>query len=186
MSSHQDQLNQLFGSNDGDANTLRKLPGTPFRRKRGRGHHDTSRWSGTGNETATEAAHIQKSLSRTKQLLQHELERVSHVASAIDDDEHLLRQTMEQHKTLNIKGAKQALTSLERAKLYEQRVLMSSIIFFYFVVAYIAYERILYSFGIFFAPWRWIMALKPLTWFTQYIFDGGSLGSADSPIRTEL
>jgi hypothetical protein len=83
------------------------------------------------NNTALEAAGIQQSLSRTQALLQNELERISHVASAIQHDDKLLKETTNLHKTMNITGAKKALTALERAQQREQRILMLSVAFFW-------------------------------------------------------
>jgi hypothetical protein len=95
------------------------------------------------SNTASEAANIQKSLHRTQALLKNELERVSQVASAIDDDGKMLEDTMTDQQTLNVSSAKKALTSLQRAQQREQRVLMASIVFFYGVVFYILWCRLL-------------------------------------------
>lgn len=99
--------------------------------------------SSSTNATASEAAAIQDSLSRTQKLLQAELSRVAAVQNAIDEDEKMLRQTMDAQKSLNVKGAKRALTELERAKQHEQRILAASVVFFWLVVAYIVWSRIL-------------------------------------------
>jgi hypothetical protein len=95
------------------------------------------------SNTASEAANIQKSLHRTQALLKNELERVSHVASAIEDDGKMLQETMNDQQNLNVSSAKKALTSLQRAQQREQRVLMASIVFFYVVVFYIFWCRLL-------------------------------------------
>jgi hypothetical protein len=95
------------------------------------------------SNTASEAANIQKSLHRTQALLKNELERVSQVASAIEDDGKMLQETMSDQQTLNVSSAKKALTSLQRAQQREQRVLMASIVFFYGVVFYILWCRLL-------------------------------------------
>jgi hypothetical protein len=100
-------------------------------------------FSGSSSNTASEAANIQKSLQRTQALLKNELERVSQVASAIDDDGKILEETMTDQQTLNVSSAKKALTSLQRAQQREQRVLMASIVFFYGVVFYILWCRLL-------------------------------------------
>ena len=94
------------------------------------------------NATAAEAASIQNSLARTQQLLAHELHRVSAAQATIDEDGQALEDTMKTHQTLSVKKAKQALTSLQRAQQREQRVLMASIIFFWSVVAYILFVRV--------------------------------------------
>jgi Sec20 len=93
--------------------------------------------------TAAEAAAIQQSLQRTQKLLQSELSRVSAVQRAIEDDEKLLRETMDTHKTLNVSAAKRALTELERAEQHERRVLAASIFFFWSVVFYVVWCRVL-------------------------------------------
>jgi Sec20 len=92
--------------------------------------------------TASEAAAIQQSLSRTQKLLKSELARVAAVQSAINDDEQLLRKTIDTHKTLDVSGAKRALTELERAEQYERRVLFASVVFFWGVVLYVLWCRI--------------------------------------------
>jgi hypothetical protein len=99
--------------------------------------------SSSTNATASEAAAIQESLSRTQKLLQSELARVSAVQNAINEDEKMLRKTMDTQKSLNVKGAKRALTELERAKQQEQRILATAVAFFWLVVAYIVWCRIL-------------------------------------------
>ena len=96
------------------------------------------------NTTVSEAAAIQQSLSRTQTLLKSELARVAAVQNAIKDDEQLLRKTIDTHKSLNVAGAKRALTELERAELKERRVLSASIIFFWTVVFYIVWCRVLF------------------------------------------
>jgi hypothetical protein len=101
------------------------------------------RGKGLSSNTASEAANIQKSLHRTQALLKNELERVSKVASAIDDDGKMLQDTMTDQQSLNVSSAKKALTSLQRAQQREQRVLMASIVFFYGVVFYILWCRLL-------------------------------------------
>jgi hypothetical protein len=95
------------------------------------------------NSTTTEAAAIQESLSRTQRLLQSELVRVAAVQNAIQDDEQILRKTMDTQKSLKVAGAKRALTELERAQQHEHRVLMASITFFWSVVLYIIWCRAL-------------------------------------------
>ena len=92
------------------------------------------------SSTASEAQSIAQSLQRTQNLLKNELNRVSQVATAIDEDGKLLQDTKNEFQSLNVKGAKKALTSLQRAQQHEQRVLMSSVLFFFSVVAYIMWE----------------------------------------------
>ena len=95
------------------------------------------------NSTTSEAAAIQESLSRTQRLLQAELGRVAAVQNAIQEDEQILRKTMDTQKSLKVAGAKRALTDLERAQQHEHRVLMASILFFWTVVLYILWNRAL-------------------------------------------
>lgn len=95
------------------------------------------------SSTANEAAGIQQSLSRTHRLLEMELSRVSHVAQAIETDERLLKETMHDHQTMNVKSAKKALTALEREQQKEQRVLAASVVFFWLVVVYVLWGRVL-------------------------------------------
>lgn len=83
---------------------------------------------------------------KTQQLLKNELNRVSHIQSAIDDDEQRLQGAMEHHKRLNTKQAAKQLTALQRAQQQEQRVLTASIVFFGLTVLYIMWSRVLYKF----------------------------------------
>jgi Sec20 len=147
--------------------------------------------SSAGGTTQTEAAHIHTSLMRTKQLLQSELQRVSAVSAAISHDETVLQQTAHEQKTLNTAGAQQALTSLQRAQQFEHRVLMASILFFYLVVSYIVYERILYPLGfrlaaLLYLPTR-VFSFCYHWLFIRYFFDGTveNYGGMDN-IRMEL
>ncbi|KAG7358369.1 Sec20 domain family protein [Nitzschia inconspicua] len=98
--------------------------------------------------TASEAQQIQKSLMKTQSLLKSELHRISHISNAIDEDETVLRKTMDHHQSLNTKQAQKALTALQRAQQQEQRVLMASIIFFGLTVLYIMWSRVLIKFDV--------------------------------------
>ena len=95
------------------------------------------------NNTASEAQKIQKSLLKTKHLLQNELHRVTNITNVIEEDGHILEKTMDEHKSLNTKKAQSALTSLERAQQHEQRVLNGSILIFILTVSYILWCRVL-------------------------------------------
>jgi hypothetical protein len=110
----------------------------PTRRRRQKSNHK----SGSTSNTAAEAASIQTSLSRTQNLLKNELNRVSQVATAIEEDGKLLQDTKDTHQSLNVKKAKKALTSLQRAQQQEYRILLASIIFFWTVVFYILFVRV--------------------------------------------
>ena len=99
--------------------------------------------SNDNNNTASEAQKIQKSLLKTKHLLQNELHRVTNITNVIEEDGHILEKTMDEHKSLNTKKAQSALTSLERAQQHEQRVLNGSILIFILTVLYIIWCRVL-------------------------------------------
>ena len=99
--------------------------------------------SNDNNNTASEAQKIQKSLLKTKHLLQNELHRVTNITNVIEEDGHILEKTMDEHKSLNTKKAQSALTSLERAQQHEQRVLNGSILIFILTVLYILWCRVL-------------------------------------------
>jgi hypothetical protein len=105
------------------------------------------------SSTASEAQSIQKSLMRTQFLLKNELQRVSHVAAAIEDDGNVLRDTMDHHKSFNTKNAQKALTGLQRAQRQEQRILMSSVLFFCFVAFYVMWSRVLIKFDFITVLW---------------------------------
>jgi Sec20 len=103
-----------------------------------------SRQKKTGSSsTASEAQSIQHSLQRTQNLLKNELDRVTQVATTIDEDGKLLEDTKNEFQSLNVGAAKKALTSLQRAQQREQRVLTASILFFFSVVFYIMWQRVL-------------------------------------------
>jgi len=117
-----------------------QLFGTKRRSRRRRG-------GGSGNDdsmnqSASEAASIQQSLSRTRALLQNELDRVAGVSNAIETDKKLIDETLQRHKTMDVGGARKALTALERAQQFERRVLAASVAFFWSVVAYILWCRV--------------------------------------------
>ena len=98
------------------------------------------------NSTANEAQKIQQSLMKTQHLLKSELNRMSHITTAIDDDEQRLQGAMMQHKSLNTKQAQKQLTALQRAQQHEHRVLTASIVFFGLTVFYVMWSRVLYKF----------------------------------------
>ena len=100
------------------------------------------------SSTASEAQKIQKSLLKTQHLLKNELNRVSNITNAIEEDGDILQQTMDHHKSLNTKNAQHALTALQRAQAHEQRVLNASILVFVAVVFYIMWSRVLVKFDL--------------------------------------
>ena len=81
-------------------------------------------------------------------LLKNESQRVSALATAIEEDGRRLQDTMDHHKSLDINKAGKALRALERAQQHEQRVLMASVSFFFLVVSHVLYSRIVAKFGI--------------------------------------
>jgi len=107
------------------------------RRRRRRNNHQES------NNTVSEAVTIQQSLQRTQDRLQSELERVSNIATAIDDDGKALEDTMTDQKSLNTKKAARALRELERAQQLEQTYLTLAIVFFWCCFAYVMWCRVL-------------------------------------------
>jgi Sec20 len=100
----------------------------------------------SNSSTASEAQAIQKSLIRTQNLLKMELQRVSHLGNAIEEDGKLLQNTMDDHKSLNTRNAHKALSALERAQRQEQRVLMVSVSFFFLAAFYVMWSRVLIKF----------------------------------------
>lgn len=104
--------------------------------------------SSSSSSTASEAQSIHKSLMKTQSLLKNELHRVSNISNAIDEDENVLRQTMDHHKSLNTKQAKKALTALQRAQQQEQRILYAAIVFFCSVAFYIMWSRVILKFDV--------------------------------------
>ena len=107
----------------------------------------TTTTKSSSSTTASEAQSIQKSLMRTQMLLKNELDRVSYVATAIEEDGNVLKDTMDHHKSLNTKNAQKALTALQRAQQQEQRILMLSVGFFCMVAFYVLWSRVLLQFS---------------------------------------
>ena len=126
----------LFSSSSNNNQT-----GTSSSSSSRRGKNNKS--NNSNNNTASEAQKIQKSLLKTKHLLQNELHRVTNITNVIEEDGHILEKTMDEHKSLNTKKAQSALTSLERAQKHEQRVLNGSILIFILTVLYIIWCRVL-------------------------------------------
>lgn len=109
------------------------------------------------SNTASEAQKIQKSLLKTQHLLKNELNRVSNITNAIEEDGNILEQTMDHHKSLNTKNAQRALTALQRAQAHERRVLNASILVFVVVVFYIMWSRVLIKFDLISVVLDWIV-----------------------------
>ena len=101
---------------------------------------------GSSSNTKQEAQEIQKSLMRTRGLLQNELQRVHTINHAIEQDGALLEQTLGDHKSLSTKQASKALKALKDAQRQERRVLNCSILFFLSVVFYVMWSRVLIKF----------------------------------------
>eukprot|EP00529_Nitzschia_sp_RCC80_P037283 CAMPEP_0113479484 /NCGR_PEP_ID=MMETSP0014_2-20120614/21337_1 /TAXON_ID=2857 /ORGANISM="Nitzschia sp." /LENGTH=150 /DNA_ID=CAMNT_0000372791 /DNA_START=21 /DNA_END=470 /DNA_ORIENTATION=- /assembly_acc=CAM_ASM_000159 len=109
-------------------------------RSRRRDRKSTGSGNGNGSSsisTKQEAQEIQKSLMRTRGLLQNELQRVHTIDHAIEQDGTLLEQTLGDHKSLSTKQASKALKALKDAQRQERRVLNCSILFFLSVVLYV-------------------------------------------------
>ena len=109
------------------------------------------------SSTASEAQRIQKSLLKTQNLLKNELNRVSNITSAIEEDGKILQETTDQHKSLNTKNAQHALAALQRAQAHEQRVLNASIVVFMTVVFYIMWSRVLVKFDLLSVALDWVV-----------------------------
>jgi hypothetical protein len=171
MQRHQRQVttfrhdrSDLFGEEPGRRGARSSIAAAGAQRQGSRsipGRHRTVNAANESTSTAVEAAGIQQSLERTQALLRSELERVSHVASAIDQDGKVLDETASLHQQLNVKGAKRALSALERAQQRQQRVLRGSLVFFASVVLYIAWERVLTRLPFFDRILQSILRLRP-------------------------
>ena len=136
------------------ADRMSKLRQDGARQRAGRENLFSKRRKASAS-TASEAQSIQKSLMRTQDLLKSELQRVSHLGNAIEEDGNMLQQTMDQHKSLNTKTAQKALTALERAQREEQRMLMMSVCFFFLVSFYVMWSRVLIKFDVLAILWSW-------------------------------
>ena len=84
------------------------------------------------------------SLHRTRNMLQTELERVSHLSTALDSDGSILASTKEEYQSMQIetKGAKGSLYKLKRLELEDSIIFWSSVVFFYLVCLYVCWSRI--------------------------------------------
>jgi hypothetical protein len=98
----------------------------------------------SSSRTADDARSITTSLQRSQKLLQHELERVSHVTEAIQEDGKLLGATTSHHHELaNVAGsANKALRQLELEKQKERLVFLAAVFFYVLVVVYVLWTRI--------------------------------------------
>jgi hypothetical protein len=96
------------------------------------------------SRTADDARSITQSLQRSQKLLQHELERVSHVSQAIQDDGVLLGATRSHHVELSdeVKKSNKALMQLKLQQQKERLVFMSAVAFYVLVVLYVLWTRI--------------------------------------------
>jgi hypothetical protein len=84
------------------------------------------------------------SLSRTRNMLQTELERVSHLSTALDSDGQILTLTKEEYESMQeeTKGAKSSLYRLKRLEMQDSIIFWSAVAFFYIVCLYIICSRI--------------------------------------------
>jgi len=96
------------------------------------------------SRTAEDARSITQSLQRSQKLLQHELERVSHVSQAIQEDGKLLGATKTHHVELSdvTKSANKALMQLKLQQQKERLILLSAVAFYIVVVLYVLWTRI--------------------------------------------
>jgi len=109
------------------------------------------------SSTASEAQKIRKSLLKTQHLLANELNRVSTITNAIEEDGNILKETMDHHKSLSTKNAQHALTALQRAQANEQRLLNASIVVFLTVVTYSMWSRVLIKFDLISIVLEWLV-----------------------------
>lgn len=100
--------------------------------------------SAVSSRTADDARSITASLQRSQALLQHELERVSHVSQAIQEDGKLLGATKSHHTELSdlSKTANKALYQLKLQQQKEQLIFMGAVVFYVLVVLYVLWTRI--------------------------------------------
>jgi hypothetical protein len=96
------------------------------------------------SRTADDARSITQSLQRSQKLLEHELERVSHVSQAIQEDGKLLGATKSHHVELSdqVKGANKALLQLKLQQQKERLIFLAAVIFYIIVVLYVLWTRI--------------------------------------------
>ncbi len=98
----------------------------------------------TSASAAQEAKDITASLSRTKTMMQQELNRMSNVSESIDRDGNMLVKTKEEHFEMKggIKGAKGSVAKLRLKENEDEIVFWASVTFFYLVVLYVLWSRI--------------------------------------------
>ncbi len=84
------------------------------------------------------------SLMRTKEMMKNELQRVSDVSSALQDDEKKLKDTRAEHERMGggVKDARYALGWLKVKEKEDVIVFWSAVVFFYCVVLYVMWTRI--------------------------------------------
>ena len=96
------------------------------------------------SNAAQEAREITSSLRRTKNMMQQELNRISHVSDSIQQDGTKLKETKETHMSMKggIKGAKGSLSRLKLKEKEDEIIFWSSVVFFYLAVVYVLWTRI--------------------------------------------
>ncbi|GFH57858.1 hypothetical protein CTEN210_14334 [Chaetoceros tenuissimus] len=96
------------------------------------------------SSAAQEAREITSSLRRTKNMMQQELNRITHVSDSIQQDGTKLKETKETHMSMKggIKGAKGSLSRLKLKEKEDEIIFWSSVVFFYLVVMYVLWTRI--------------------------------------------
>mmetsp|Transcript_33425 Transcript_33425/g.50419 ORF Transcript_33425/g.50419 Transcript_33425/m.50419 type:complete len:117 (+) Transcript_33425:242-592(+) len=96
------------------------------------------------SSAADDARSVTKSLFRTQALLQQELERVSHVSNAINEDGNMLSKTKSHQHEMNdtTKGANTALRNLKIQQQKEKIVLILSFAFFFATALFVLWTRV--------------------------------------------
>jgi len=96
------------------------------------------------SSTISNDQHEISSLNRTRNMLQTELERISHVSNALDSDGHILASTKEEYQSMQEEtaGAKKSLFRLKRLEMEDSIIFWSAVAFFYLVCLYIICSRI--------------------------------------------
>jgi hypothetical protein len=107
-------------------------------------NHKSSKNDLKTNKNNEESKAINLSLNRTKQMMRSELQRVSDVTSAIQDDGKRIQSIKGEHISMGdgVKGAKYALGWLKLKEKEDVIIFWSSVVFFYIVVLYVMWTRV--------------------------------------------
>jgi hypothetical protein len=121
---------------------------TPNTKPTRRRNNNNARRDEQKNISSSSATHqaqsVTKTLLRTKDMMQQELERVSTLNTTINDDGALLHDAKEEHVGMGgtMKGAKGALGKLGRQDVRDAIVLRCALVFYWIVVVYVLWSRI--------------------------------------------